>query len=98
MDAIRRSLSGTRYASIISRGLNNLEATGSLTHLERLLEKEYASEFRSLSRNDPLGLGVTLSYVCCKEAEVENLRIIAKCKAAGFPDDAIRELLVVMPS
>jgi len=96
-DAIRRALAGTRYGSIVSRGLNNFEATGSLTQLERLLEKEYVKEFRSLSRSDPLGMGVSLSYVCCKEAEVENLRIIAKCKAAGFDEDAIRELLV-MPS
>lgn len=61
----------------------------------RALERWYLQQAGRGANLHPLSVIPVLSYVIGKTTEVENLRIIARGKAAGLETDRIRELLVI---
>lgn len=69
--------------------------TISLPLIERKLDRMAIRKAVSLSRPDPLGIGMAIAYLEQKTNEVRNLRVILRGKAAGMDNELVREWLVM---
>ena len=83
------------FSSKIRETFGTITETGSLTHVIRSLEKEHLTRATKSSYLYPLSILPILDYLIRKKIEVENLRILARGKEKGLPDDLIREMLVI---
>ncbi len=61
---------------------------------EREIDRFLVKKGVSCAYNDPLSIGLPLSYLWEKFNEVTNIRIIAWCKETGLTDEQVREELV----
>ncbi len=75
--------------------LGTIEKTGSLSSLIRALEKNHLTNATKKSYLHPLSILPILDYFIRKRIEVENLRILARAKEKGLPEQTIKELLVI---
>ncbi len=80
---------------VIKDSLGTIDQTHSLSHLIRLLEKNHLAHATKKSYLHPLSILPILDYFIRKRIEVENLRILARAKEKGLPDQTIRDLLVI---
>lgn len=69
---------------------------GSVSVFERALEDYLFRYAFSQSKGDPLGIGLTISYLWTKANEVTNLRIVVKGVSVGMPQERMREELIVV--
>lgn len=67
---------------------------GSVSVFERALEDYLFRYAFSTGKGDPLGIGLTVSYLWAKANEVTNLRIVVKGVSVGMPQERIREELI----
>ena len=88
-------LEGTKYAEALTDAMPVYNETGSVAVFEKALDV-YASNYaKSLSSKKPLGVGPIIGYLSQKEAEIKNLKIIARAKReADFPNSKIMEMLI----
>ena len=88
-------LEGTKYAEALTEVIPVYNETGSVAVFEKALDV-YASNYaKSLSVKKPLGVGPIIGYLSQKEAEIKNLKIIARAKReADFPNSKIMEMLI----
>ena len=88
-------LEGTKYSDALTEVLPKYNETGSVVVFERALDV-YANEYaKSLSSKKPLGIGPIIGYLSQKEAEIKNLKIIARAKReVDFPNSKIMEMLI----
>ncbi|WP_447976661.1 V-type ATPase subunit [Candidatus Nitrospira bockiana] len=63
--------------------------------VERQLDGAAMHKAVGLSRPDPLGIGLTISYIERKINEVRNIRMILRGKAVGMQNDHIEEWLIM---
>jgi V/A-type H+-transporting ATPase subunit C len=75
--------------------VGTIEQTGSLNHVIRTLEKEHLTRATKSSYLHPLSILPILDYLIRKKIEIENLRILARGKEKGLPEQVIREMLVM---
>jgi len=68
----------------------------SLVDLEIALEKALAAEKVAAFHRSLLSVGVVLGFILLKEAEMHDLRRIAKAKEFGVPEEEVREMLVTV--
>ena len=92
--ALQGRLSGYTFFEAIAPHLQTLSEKG-VGLVERELEKLHLREVMRFSHQHPLSILPVLDYIIAKEVEVQNLRIIARGKAAGLTNEEIRELLVI---
>lgn len=88
-------LQDTMYYEVLSKKLETYFETTSLSVLERSMEEMIVRKGVSMFRGDPLSIALIIGYVWAKYNEVVNLRIIARGKAVGMPEERIREALVL---
>ena len=88
-------LEGTKYSEALTNVVPQYNETGSVAVFERALDV-YANEHaKSLASKKPLGVGPIIGYLSQKEAEIKNLKIIARAKReADFPNSKIMEMLI----
>ena len=88
-------LEGTKYSEALTSVVPQYNETGSVAVFERALDV-YANEYaKSLASKKPLGVGPIIGYLSQKEAEIKNLKIIARAKReADFPNSKIMEMLI----
>ena len=88
-------LEGTKYSEALTEVVPKYNETGSVVVFEKALDV-YANEYaKSLSSKKPLGIGPIIGYLSQKEAEIKNLKIIARAKReADFPNSKIMEMLI----
>jgi V/A-type H+/Na+-transporting ATPase subunit C len=79
----------------IREEIGSIERTNSLGHLIRVLEKNHLTKATKKSYLHPLSVLPILDYFIRKRIEVENLRILARAKEKGLPEETIKELLVI---
>ena len=73
-------LEGTKYSEALTDVVPQYNETGSVAVFERALDV-YANEHaKSLASKKPLGVGPIIGYLSQKEAEIKNLKIIARAK------------------
>lgn len=61
--------------------------------LEERLDEVVAAMLRKRALPDPLGIALSLSYLCMKVREVKNLRIIGRGISFGIPPGEIKSML-----
>lgn len=97
MADVIEGLRDTRYAPALQLGWDRYRAAnGSETMIERELERWQASAAAALFRHNPLGIGIPLGYLACKEVEVANLRLIAQAVALELDREAIKQDLILL--
>ena len=88
-------LEGTKYSEPLTSVVPQYNETGSVAVFERALDVYVAEHAKSLSSRKPLGVGPIIGYLSQKEAEIKNLKIIARAKReADFPNSKIMEMLI----
>ncbi len=85
------SLEGTKYGRILLDELVSYEEDGSLTPLERALDKSLVVLGKDLSRRQPFGISPLLTYLMLRENDINNLKIVLRCKEEMFPAEKIRK-------
>jgi V/A-type H+-transporting ATPase subunit C len=71
--------------------------TIALPFVERRLDRAAMHKAVGLSRPDPLGIGLAISYIEQKTNEVRNIRMILRGKALGMQNEQIEEWLILWP-
>lgn len=94
IEEIIQRLEGISYGKVLQGGLSHFFESGSLSVLERRMERMIIQKSVSLFKGDPLSIALIIGYLWAKFNEVVNLRIIVEGKAAGLPEKKIREGLV----
>lgn len=61
----------------------------------RGLEKGHMTETAKFANLHPLSVLPVLDYIVAKEREIQNVRILARGKESGLPNDLLQDLLVV---
>ncbi|MBF4509602.1 MAG: ATP synthase A1 subunit C [Aeromicrobium sp.] len=69
---------------------------GSVSVFERALEDYLFRRAFATSKGDPLGIGISISYLWAKANEVTNLRIVVKGISVGMPVERMREELIIV--
>ena len=88
-------LEGTKYSEALTGVLPQYNETGSVAVFERALDVYVTEHANSLASRKPLGVGPIIGYLSQKEAEIKNLKIIARAKReADFPNSKIMEMLI----
>ena len=88
-------LEGTKYSEALTDVVPQYNETGSVAVFERALDVYVAEHAKSLASKKPLGVGPIIGYLSQKEAEIKNLKIIARAKReADFPNSKIMEMLI----
>jgi len=83
-------LGETRYSYLIEGVGEGLD----LTEVERKSEEQVLRKAKEISTAEAFGLGPVISFLALKEAEIRNIRLIAKLKDEGFSPEKIREFLL----
>jgi V/A-type H+-transporting ATPase subunit C len=96
VDEVLDALKNTPYARNLEKVVANYVEEGSLSVFERALEDYVLRKAFDAGRGDPLGVGITISYLWAKQNEVTNLRIIVKGTAVGMPPDRMRKELILV--
>lgn len=68
---------------------------GSLTELQRALERELTARLVDLFRHDPLTIAPVIAYLAAKENEARNVRLIAAGLVHGLPHEQVAEELTI---
>lgn len=90
-------LRDTRYAPALTAGWNRYRAAnGSETILERELERWFTHTAAALFGQNPLGIGIPIAYLACKEVEIANLRLIAQAVALELDREAVKPDLILL--
>lgn len=92
---IINELEGTDYGPVLAEALPEYEETGSLATFERALEKYINETARTFALKRPLGVGPIITFLSRKEAEIKNLKVIARSKREpSFPQPLLKEMLI----
>lgn len=88
-------ISDTYYGKEIGDAIAAIETTGSLGDIEIALEKTLIGTAQMISYEFPLSIAPVLWYMVKKNAEVYNLRVIARGKEARLSTETIKKQLVI---
>lgn len=95
IEDVVQDLSSTTYHALISDNMPSYFETGSLIGLQRALEQYSIRRGLKMWQADPLTIGGIIAFIWAKTNEVVNLRVIARGKVVGMPEDKMREALVL---
>jgi len=90
LDRVKKTPYGEALEVVAGRYLER----GSISVFERALEEYLMKSAKLAGVRDPLGVGLSISYLWGKQNEVTNLRIIVKGKDVGMPAERVREELI----
>jgi V/A-type H+-transporting ATPase subunit C len=95
LDSAIGELNKLTYYEQIKDALEVARTTGSLSEVEIALNKRLARQAEKLSRAYVSSVLPIVDYIVRKKIEVDNIRIIARCKQSGLNPDTIKKLLVI---
>ena len=78
----------TRYGYLIT------EVEDDVMRMERRIDEAVLRKVKELSSEEAFGFGPILRFLVMKDAEIRNLRMIAKLKGEEVPHDRIKEMMV----
>jgi V/A-type H+-transporting ATPase subunit C len=97
LEALVHALSDTPYGGALKGGWERYQTQGgSITVMERELERWQAEQAAGLFGRDPLSIGIFIGYLGCKEVEIGNLRLIAQAAAFELKRDQVRRDLIIV--
>jgi V/A-type H+-transporting ATPase subunit C len=77
-------------------GIKDSVEGASLSKIEAMLDRLWAKKVLSKSHSFPLSVLPVMAFILLKKLEIDNLRIIARGKAAGLDVENIKEQLVII--
>jgi V/A-type H+-transporting ATPase subunit C len=96
VDEVFNRIKKTPYGKPLDQAALLYMEKGSISVFERALEDYLFRVAFNTSKGDPLGIGLTISYLWTKANEVTNLRIVVKGVSVGMPEMRMREELIVV--
>lgn len=97
VEAVVRGLSNTPYRQALEAGWTRYrEAQGGIPALERELERWSARESAAMFHRDPLTIAIPIGYLGYKEAEAENLRLIARGAELRVRKEFVRREMIIL--
>ncbi|MRS12693.1 MAG: hypothetical protein EG823_06440 [Actinobacteria bacterium] len=96
VDEVFRRVKKTQYGKPLDEAALLYMEKGSVSVFERALEDFLFRQAFGTGKGDPLGIGLTISYLWAKANEVTNLRIVVKGVSVGMPEERMREELIVV--
>jgi vacuolar-type H+-ATPase subunit C/Vma6 len=80
----------TRYGYLIT------EVEEDMMRMEQRVDEAMLKAVKDLSQEEAFGFVPILRFLALKDAEIRNLRLIAKLKAEGVPNERIKEMVLSM--
>ncbi|MHB1020394.1 MAG: ATP synthase A1 subunit C [Coriobacteriia bacterium] len=96
VDEVFDRIKKTPYGKPLDRAALLYMEKGSVSVFERALEDYLFHKAFEHSKADPLGIGLTISYLWTKANEITNLRIVVKGVSVGMPEGRMREELIIV--
>ena len=96
VDEVFNRIKKTPYGRPLDRAALAYMEKGSVSVFERALEDYLFHLAFENSKADPLGIGLTISYLWTKANEITNLRIVVKGVSVGMPEGRMREELIIV--
>ncbi len=96
VDEVFNRIKKTPYGKPLDQAALLYMEKGSISVFERALEDYLFRVAFNTSKGDPLGIGLSISYLWTKANEVTNMRIIVKGVSVGMPEMRMREELIVV--
>jgi len=96
VDEVFQRLKRTPFGSTLEDVALTYIEKGSVSVFERALEDYLFRKAFATSKGDPLGIGISISYLWAKANEVTNMRIVVKGVSVGMPVERMREELIVV--
>ena len=95
MDQLVSELTKYSFYSTIKDALEEFKQTGSLTMVSLTMQRHLLRQSEKFSHIYPLSILPIIDYMLRKKQEVDNIRIIARCKESDLGPDQIKKLLVM---
>ncbi len=96
VDEVFSRIKKTPYGKPLDQAALLYMEKGSVSVFERALEDYLFRMAFENSKADPLGIGLTISYLWTKANEITNLRIVVKGVSVGMPEERMREELIIV--
>ena len=87
-------LSSFSFYEEMKEALEQAKVTGSLNEVSMAAKKHLMSRAERFSRLYPLSVLPIIDFMIRKKTEVDNIRIVARCKESGLDPETIKRLLV----
>ncbi|HTY47150.1 MAG TPA: ATP synthase A1 subunit C [Methanomassiliicoccales archaeon] len=94
-DALLQELTRLSFYEEIKDALEKAKTSSSLDDVTLALKKYQIRQAEKFSHLYPLSVLPIIDYIIRKKTEVDNIRIVARCKESGLDPDTIKRLLVV---
>lgn len=95
MDQLVSELAKYSYYADIKDALEEFKQTGSLSPVSLAMQRRLLKQSQKFSHIYPLSVLPIMDYMLRKKQEVDNIRIIARCKESSLEPDQIKKLLVM---
>ena len=93
-EALISELSSFSFYEDIKEALEKAKETGSLNDVSLAAKKHLMSRAERFSRLYPLSVLPIIDFMIRKKIEVDNIRIVARCKESGLDPETTKRLLV----
>jgi V/A-type H+-transporting ATPase subunit C len=94
-DPLVQELQKYSFYEGIKDALEKISTTNSLNDVTLAIKRMQARQAEKFSHLYPLSVLPIIDYLIRKKIEVDNIRIIARCKESGLDPDTIKKLLVM---
>ncbi len=95
MDQLVSELVKYSFYADIKDSLEELKQTGSLSPVSLAMQRHLLKHSEKFSHIYPLSILPIMDFMLRKKQEVDNIRIIARCKESNLGPDQIKKLLVM---
>jgi V/A-type H+-transporting ATPase subunit C len=95
MDQMVSELANYSFYPDIKDALEEMKQTGSLTPVGLAMQRHLLQSSEKFSHLYPLSVLPIMDFMLRKKQEVDNIRIIARCKESALEPDQIKKLLVM---
>jgi V/A-type H+-transporting ATPase subunit C len=93
-EALVAELSTYSFYEDLKEALEKAKESGSLNDVSLAAKKHLMSRAERFSRLYPLSVLPIIDFMIRKKTEVDNIRIIARCKESGLDPETTKRLLV----
>jgi len=94
-DQLLQELQKLSFYGEVKDALEKIGTTNSLNDVALAIKRLQARQAEKFSHLYPLSVLPIIDYLIRKKIEVDNIRIIARCKESGLDPDTIKRLLVI---
>jgi len=94
-DPLVQELQKYSFYEDIKEALEKVSTTNSLNDVTLAIKRLHSRQAERFSHLYPLSVLPIIDYLIRKKIEVDNIRVIARCKESGLDTETIKELLVI---